>query len=224
LHRLILVEDDAVCGRAVQELFSCHGFEVTWMTEGRTLSDVFRRTRPHLVVLDLMLPDADGAELCSRLRQHSDVPILILSGRSTTLDKVTLFRLGADDYVTKPYEPAELLVRVEALLRRPDLGQTESVLRAGCLTLDPTGYRVICDGNDLKLTRIEFELLRRLMAARGQTTSRDTLLDEIWGRDYSGSLKTLDTHVSSLRRKISQAKPGWKPLRAVRGNGYRFVV
>lgn len=208
----------------MQELFSRHGFAVTWVTEGRTLSEVFRRTRPHLVVLDLMLPDADGAELCSRLRQQSEVPILILSGRTTTVDKVTLFRLGADDYVTKPYEPAELLVRVEALLRRPDLGQSESVLRAGYLILDPAGYRVVCDGNDLKLTRIEFELLRRLMAAAGQTTSRDTLLDEIWGSDYCGSLKTLDTHVSSLRRKISQAKPGWRPLRAVRGNGYRFVV
>ncbi len=224
MRRLLLVEDDLICGRGVHELFRLQGFDVVWLTMGRDVLDTFRKLKPHLVVLDLMLPDTDGATLCGDLRRRSNVPILILSGRTGTLDKVNLFRLGADDYVTKPYEPMELLVRAEALLRRHQRDTSETILQAGCLVLDCVGYRVLCDGSDLKLTRIEFELLKRLMAAGDSITSRARLLDEVWGRDYDGSVKTLDTHVSSLRRKLSLAKPGWSPVRAVRGTGYRFVI
>lgn len=224
MRRLLLVEDDLLCGRSLHQLYSGQQFLVTWLTMGRDVLSTFRRLTPKVVVLDRVLPDCDGATLCAELRRLSNVPILILSGKAATLDKVKLFELGADEYVTKPFEPLELIVRTEALLRRHGRESNPGVIQSGCLRLDSTRYRVLCDGLDLKLTRIEFELLRLLMAAGDQTTSREVLLDLIWGRNYAGSARTLDTHVSSLRRKISQAKPGWSPLRAVRGTGYRFVV
>ena len=193
------------------------GFAPQWLRDG----DEARKVDPDeyaLIILDLMLPGTYGLDLLKCYRQSSDVPVLILSARNDTHDKVRGFKLGADDYITKPFWPEELLARVLARLRRPDLRRGEA-LRVGSLSLDVSGRRVQLDGQDLALTPVEYALLYALMRRSDAAISRASLMDQALDPDRRGTERTLDVHVSRLRKKLGSE--GWR-VQTVWGIGYRL--
>ncbi|MCP3099419.1 response regulator transcription factor [Myxococcus sp. K15C18031901] len=218
-ERILLVEDDARLGAQIVEHLRGAGFEPVWWTEGRTLlpgelPDV------RLVVLDLMLPGTYGLDMLKALRAFSEVPVLILSARNDTLDKVRALKLGADDYMTKPFWPEELIERVRARLRRPALQKSETVLELGSLRLDFQGREVRVDGRVVELTRVEFELLAALGRRPGEALTRQWLAEHVLDPEREGTERTLDVHVSRLRRKLAPAQC----VETVWGVGYRLVA
>ena len=211
------MEDDERLGEQVVEHLRGEGFAPQWLRDG----DEARKVDPDeyaLIILDLMLPGTYGLDLLKCYRQSSDVPVLILSARNDTHDKVRGFKLGADDYITKPFWPEELLARVLARLRRPDLRRGEA-LRVGSLSLDVSGRRVQLDGQDLALTPVEYALLYALMRRSDAAISRASLMDQALDPDRRGTERTLDVHVSRLRKKLGSE--GWR-VQTVWGIGYRL--
>lgn len=181
--------------------------------------------RPDLIVLDLMLPDMDGFELCRRIRQQSDVPVLMLTARTDDVDKIVGLEIGADDYVTKPFNPRELVARVRVLLRRTGKESEESaVLVFGDLTFDPIRKDVRLAGERLQLSPTEFALLQVFVEGPERVWSRDELLDRVWGEDFVGDPRVVDVYVRYLREKLGDdaVNPRW--LETVRGMGYRWLV
>ena len=216
-QRVLLVEDDERLGRQVVDSLRQAGFEPTWVQDGAealTLSpEPFA-----LLILDLMLPGAHGLDVLKHLRRDSDVPVLVLSARNDTLDKVRALELGADDYVTKPFWPEELLARVQARLRRPAL-QREADSVFGELSLDVAGRRAAVAGREVELTRVEFDLLAALARRPGAAVSRAWLVEHVLDPDREGTERTLDVHVSRLRRKLG---PAGRRVATVWGVGYRL--
>lgn len=216
-ERILLVEDDRQLGAQVVEHLRGAGFEPIWWTEGRTLlpgqlPDV------SLVVLDLMLPGTYGMDMLKALRAFSEVPVLILSARNDTLDKVRALKLGADDYMTKPFWPEEFVERVRARLRRPVLQKQEAVLEVGPLRMDLAGHTGSFHGRPVELTRVEFELLAALARRPGEAVTRQWLVEHVLDPDREGTERTLDVHVSRLRRKLGAAHG----VETVWGVGYRL--
>jgi two-component system response regulator MtrA len=211
------VEDDERLGEQVVEHLRGEGFAPQWLRDG----DEARKVDPDeyaLIILDLMLPGTYGLDLLKCYRQSSDVPVLILSARNDTHDKVRGFKLGADDYITKPFWPEELLARVSARLRRPDIRRGEA-LCVGGLSLDIIGRRAQLDGHDITLTPVEYALLYTLMRRTDAAISRASLLDQALDPDRRGTERTLDVHVSRLRKKLGSE--GWR-VQTVWGIGYRL--
>jgi two-component system response regulator MtrA len=216
-ERILVVEDDAQLGAQIVERLEGEGYEVAWLKDG----DAAARTDPapfSLVVLDLMLPGTYGLDVLKSLRAKSDVPVLILTARDHPADRVRGLELGADDYVTKPFWPEELLARVRARLRRPVLSRAER-LSAGGLTLDFGARRVEVEGEPVALTRVEFDLLAALARRPGQAITRDALVDAALDPERMGSARTLDVHVSRLRKKLGAEG---RRIATVWGIGYRF--
>ncbi|MHC4821893.1 MAG: response regulator transcription factor [Planctomycetota bacterium] len=215
--RILLVEDDMRLGRQVNESLVGAGFEVTWLRDG---DEAMHHPMGgySLVILDLMLPGAYGLDILKRLREDIDVPVLILSARNETLDKVRALELGADDYLTKPFWPEELLARVAARLRRPVLARS-GVFQAGDLTLDVEGRRVEVGGKPIEFTRVEFDLLAALARRADSAVTRAWLLENVLDPDREGTERTLDVHVSRIRKKLGGAS---KRLATVWGVGYRL--
>ncbi|GEN12583.1 two-component system, OmpR family, response regulator MtrA [Myxococcus fulvus] len=218
-ERILLVEDDARLGAQIVEHLTGAGFEAEWWTEGRMLlpgelPDV------RLVVLDLMLPGTYGLDMLKALRGFSEVPVLILSARNDTLDKVRALKLGADDYLTKPFWPEELIERVRARLRRPVLQKPESVLELGPLRVDFLGREVRVEGRVVELTRVEFEVLAALARRPREAVTRQWLVEHVLDPEREGTERTLDVHVSRLRRKLAPAQC----VETVWGVGYRLVA
>ena len=212
-ERVLLVEDDESLGRQIVGHLEGDGFLVDWIKDGDTA--LAADPSPYsLVILDLMLPGAYGLDVLKRLREGHDVPVLILSARNETADKVRSLQLGADDYVTKPFWPDELLARVRARLRRPVL-QREGVLRTGCLALDLSARRVEVNGEQKELTRAEFDILAALARRAGSAVARAWLLDAL----QDGTERTLDVHVSRLRKKLG---PAGALIKTVWNIGYRL--
>jgi len=212
-ERVLLVEDDESLGRQIVGHLEGDGFTVDWIKDGDTA--LAADPAPYsLVILDLMLPGAYGLDVLKRLREDHDVPVLILSARNETADKVRSLQLGADDYVTKPFWPEELLARVRARLRRPVL-QREGVLRTGPLALDLSARRVEVEGETVELTRAEFEILSALARRAGSAVARAWLLDAL----QDGTERTLDVHVSRLRKKLG---PAGGLIKTVWNIGYRL--
>jgi two-component system response regulator MtrA len=215
--RVLVVEDDERLGRQVVDSLAEAGYDPHWIREGRAVTpDAIEGAS--LVVLDLMLPGEHGLDVLKRLRRTSDVPVLVLSARNETADKVRALKLGADDYVTKPFWPDELLARVAARLRRPAL-QRSTLVRSGGLSVDLDQRRVSVGGAPVDLTRVEFDLLAALARRLGSAVSRAWLAENVLDPDREGGERTLDVHMSRLRKKLGAAAGA---IATVWGVGYRL--
>ncbi len=220
--RLLIVEDDASIAEPLSSGLRRQGFEVTWVQTG---ADALNAAPHDLVLLDLGLPDLDGQVVCRRLRDRSDVPIVVVTARSDELDRVTLLEMGADDYVVKPFGFRELVARIRAVLRRsgaPGEVQAEEadVVTAGVLIVDRRTRHVTVEDRTISLTPKEYDLLVFLAEDAGAVFTRDQILRGVWDEHWWGSTKTLDVHVASLRRKLGDPDL----IETVRGVGYRMAV
>jgi DNA-binding response OmpR family regulator len=214
---ILVVEDEATIAGSVAARLRKEGFEVEIAADGPSAVIRSRDLRPDLVILDVMLPGMDGLEVCRQLQRHRPVPVLMLTARDSETDVLVGLGIGADDYMTKPFSPRELVARVKALLRRVERrpASARQALRVGDIELDPSGRRVRRAGRPVDLTKTEFDLLVALAEQPGVVLSRERLLAEVWGwRDASGA-RTVDSHVRGLRRKL-----GSDVIRTVHGVGY----
>jgi len=216
----VVIEDDEAISALVATYLEQAGFEVVRECTGEGGFEAVARRRPRFVVLDLGLPDVDGFDLCRRLRGSADVPILILTARDEEADRVIGLELGADDYLTKPFSPRELVARVRAVLRRAEPVPPESrVIEVGELRVDLRTRRATFAGSPLTLRTLEFELLAELARNAGNVVTRDRLLDRVWGLSFAGGTRTVDVHVAQLRKKLG--RPAL--IHTVRSVGYRLL-
>jgi DNA-binding response OmpR family regulator len=222
MNPILVVEDDRRIAALVAKNLEAAGFTCVPAGDGDTALAEFERVGPALVVLDLGLPGLGGLEVTRRLRRGSDVPILMLTARSSDADKVLGLELGADDYLTKPFSPSELVARVRALLRRTTAGQRERVLVFGALRIDPARRDAERDGRRVVLTTLEFELLYFMASRPGQVFTRDALMRHVWGDDRVVSDRSIDSLVSRLRKKLEADPDRPRHLQTVWGAGYRF--
>jgi len=229
---ILVVDDDAKIVRLVRTYLERDGYRVVTAADGPAALDAIEQHRPALVVLDLMLPELDGRAVIRAVRSDEEAgatPILVLSARGTTLDRIAGLEDGADDYLPKPFSPSELVVRVKAILRRtaagaatPDVTSAAGVIRLNGLVLDPARHEVSVDGATVQLTHVEFRLLQTLLEADGRVLSRDQLLDAVWGSDEAEVLdRTVDVHVRRLRDKLGDDADAPRWVATVRGSGYR---
>lgn len=219
----LVVDDEAPLAALVRSYLEREGFEVETAGDGEAGVRVARERRPDVIVLDLMLPGMDGIEACRQIRAFSDAYILMLTAKAEEVDKIVGLSTGADDYVTKPFSPGELVARVRALLRRPREGSGErfAVRRFGDLEIDPLAREVRRDGEPVELTRLEFELLDTLSEQPRVAFTRRQLLERVWG-PWFGDEHVVDVHVANLRRKLGDEARAGRYVRTVRGVGYRM--
>jgi len=220
--RVLIVEDDRRIATLVAKNLQAAGFDCHHAGDGDAALAAFDKVKPVLVVLDLGLPGLGGLEVARHIRRNSDVPILMLTARSTEADKVLGLELGADDYLTKPFGTSELVARVRALLRRTTGASRERVLAFGTLRIDPGRRSAELAGARVELTTLEFDLLWFLASRAGQVFSRDTLMREVWGDDRIVGDRSIDSLVSRLRRKLEADPDDPQYLQTVWGAGYRF--
>jgi two-component system response regulator RegX3 len=224
--RVLVVEDEESYSDALAYMLGKEGFEVAIAADGLTALEEFDRAGADIVLLDLMLPGLPGTEVCRRIRQTSSVPVIMVSAKDDEVDKVVGLELGADDYVTKPYSPRELVARIRAVLRRGDSGATPdaapATLEAGPVRMDVERHVVTVGGTEVLLPLKEFELLEMLLRNAGRVLTRGQLIDRVWGSDYVGDTKTLDVHVKRLRAKIEPDPHQPVHLVTVRGLGYKL--
>lgn len=223
---ILLVEDEASLAESVRYNLEREGFRVAVTPDGRGGLERFRAEQPSLVILDLMLPEMSGLDLCKLIREESQVPIIMLTAKDAEADKVAGLELGADDYVTKPFSMRELMSRVRAQLRRAGMaeaGGDNQVLAGGPVVLDPERHEVRVRGDLVALPPKEFSLLHLLLLRKGRLVTRHFMLEEIWGPDYFGDTKTLDVHVKRVREKVEENPRKPQHIQTVRGLGYKFV-
>jgi two-component system, OmpR family, response regulator RegX3 len=220
---ILLVEDEVSITEPLAEALRSEGFETQVAGTVAEALELAKRD-PDLVLLDLMLPDGSGFDVCRELRKRSQVPIIMLTARGEEADRVVGLELGADDYVVKPFSAREVVARIRAVLRRADAPEPadEVTLEVGDLRLDPARHEVSHQGETLELSRKEFELLHLLMRNAGSVVTRERLIDEVWDPNWFGSTKTLDVHVSGLRRKLGDDPAEPRYLHTLRGVGFRF--
>jgi DNA-binding response OmpR family regulator len=221
-ERVLLVEDDRSIRETTELGLRQAGFRVTSVGDGREALVRFRREPYQLVILDLMLPTLDGFEVCREIRKESQVPIVMLSARTDTVDIVVGLELGADDYVTKPFEMAELVARGRAALRRTTEAPADPVIVVADLEIDPGAFRALKGGSELQLTATEFKLLHELARRPGQVFTRELLLERVWNYEYLGDSRLVDVAVQRLRAKIEDDPAHPQLITTVRGIGYRF--
>jgi DNA-binding response OmpR family regulator len=221
--RILVVEDEQSIRTIVEYALKEAGFSVVTAARGDDALDVVERDQIDLIVLDVMLPGLDGLEVCKRVRAERSIPIIMLSARGEELDKVLGLELGADDYVTKPFSPRELVSRVRANLRRarlePDRG---APLRAGDLEIDAVARTVTRDGQEVTLTYSEFEILHKLASSPRRVFTREELMNHLWKGNFYGDLRSVDVHVRHLRQKVERDPSNPVMIRTVRGVGYAF--
>ena len=224
MAEILIVDDDAHIREVVRFALEKAGHRVAECADGAAALASIDARRPDLVILDIIMPELDGLDVCRELRARSRVPILFLSSRDDELDRIVGLEIGADDYVTKPFSPRELVARVKALLRRaaapPSAEATAEPMRRGEHTLDVARHRCSWREVEVELTAMEFTLLRSLMGAAGRVYTRDELVDRVWGNDYAITDRTVDSHVRRLRRKFAEV--GADPIETVYGVGYRL--
>lgn len=223
MSKILIIEDERKIARFLELELIHEGYEVETAGDGRTGLEKALTWKPDLLILDLMLPELSGIEVCRRLRHESDVPIIMLTAKDDVSDKVMGLDMGADDYMTKPFAIEELLARIRVGLKKHRAAQSAApaVLKAGELALDPASYTVTWAGKPLQLTKKEFDLLRYLMQHAGQAVSRDALLSDVWGYDYTGDTNVVDVYIRYLRHKIDEPF-GVKTIHTIRAVGYKF--
>jgi two-component system alkaline phosphatase synthesis response regulator PhoP len=222
MTKILVVDDEPSIINLVSAYLKPEGYEVYTATDGNAGLKAARTFKPDLIILDLMLPGMDGIELLSRLRRESDVYVIMLTARTDETDKIVGLSVGADDYVTKPFSPRELVARVKAALRRiqtgADAGVERSVLSFKHVRIDVGAHTVSVDDVPIELTSIEFDLLRALAENRGRVLSREQLLEKVWGGEYFGEMRVVDVHLGHVRQKLANESL----IATVRGVGYRF--
>ena len=224
MSRILIVEDERKIARFLELELQHEGYEVETAGDGRTGLEKALTWKPDLMILDLMLPELSGIEVCRRLRHESDVPIIMLTAKDDVSDKVMGLDMGADDYMTKPFAIEELLARIRVGLKKHRAvaaAPAANVLTAGKLVLDPAKYSVTMDGTPISLTKKEFDLLKYLMQHKGLAVTRDALLSDVWGYDYAGDTNVVDVYIRYLRHKIDEPF-GVKTLHTIRAVGYMF--
>ena len=222
-QRILVVEDEANIASFVSVYLQKAGFDVGVARNGAEALAKAGTESPALIVLDLMLPDLDGIDVCRRIRQHSDVPILMLTARDEDVDKIIGLEVGADDYLTKPFNPRELVARVKSVLRRSTTRRLDpevAALEFKSLRIDSGRREVTVEGQEVQLAPKEFDLLWELLDHRGLVLTRDQLLERVWGYTFAGDTRTVDVHVGQLRRKLGEACP----IVTVWGVGYKVAT
>ncbi len=223
MNPILVVEDETDISRLIEYQLKQSGYPVATAEDGASALEQVRKLKPALVILDLMLPDMDGRDVCRAIKANSinrKIPILMLTARSEELDRIVGFELGAEDYVTKPFSPRELVLRVKAILKRNELPvEGEKLIQIGNLLIDAERHHVSIKKKPIQLTHTEFKLLFELASGRGRVFTRDKLLDRVWGYTYEGYARTVDTHIKHLRDKLG-SMGDW--IETIRGLGYRF--
>jgi DNA-binding response OmpR family regulator len=220
VSKVLVVDDDPHIRELVRVFLEKEGLDVYEASDGADALSKLESVKADMVILDVMMPNMDGWELCRRLRQAGDCPLLMLTAKAETSQKIKGFQLGADDYMVKPFEPVELVARVKALLRRSRIASSQTV-EIGGLVMNRKTYQVAVNGNPLTLPVKEFELLFKLASYPGKTLSRTQLIEDIWGYDFEGNERTLDVHINRLRERFPEELHAFK-LTTIRGLGYRL--
>ena len=219
----MIVDDDPNVRELVSVLLQNHGFETCEAIDGRDAMQKITNDNPDLVIIDIMMPNMDGFELCHNLRRYyENMPVLMLTAKGELASKVKGFGLGADDYLTKPFEGDELILRIQALLRRYKI-EASKVIQIGNVIIDKNSYHITIDGVSEDIPMKEFELLFKLAGFPGRTFPRNQLIEDIWGFDFEGNERTLDVHINRLRDRFPEGKSGFK-ITTIRGLGYRLEV
>jgi len=219
----MIVDDDPNVRELVSVLLQNHGFETCEAIDGRDAMQKITNDNPDLVIIDIMMPNMDGFELCHNLRRYyENMPVLMLTAKGELASKVKGFGLGADDYLTKPFEGDELILRIQALLRRYKI-EASKVIQIGNVIIDKNSYHITIDGVIEDIPMKEFELLFKLAGFPGRTFPRNQLIEDIWGFDFEGNERTLDVHINRLRDRFPEGKSGFK-ITTIRGLGYRLEV
>jgi len=224
MERVLVIDDDAELCQLVTRFLSREGFEISWAPNGamgieRALAEDYS-----MIMLDVMMPDRDGFDVLRRIREHSRTPVLMLTARGDTDDRIRGLEMGADDYLPKPFDPAELVARIRAILRRSASQRpVSSAIASGDIELDAGARNVRRKGTPIDLTTVEFDLLGALIRAAGSTVSREELVRNVLGRDFSPFDRSIDTHVCNLRRKLGPLDDGGERIKGVRGAGYLYV-
>ena len=223
--RILLVDDDPNIVQLVRLYLEKENYEVDVAERGDTAVEMFRKNPPHLILLDIMLPGMDGWEVCREIRRTSNIPIIMLSAKGETFDKVSGLEMGADDYIVKPFEMKELLARVKAVLRRynDEEKPSERKLVFDKLEINMDSFELIVDGKKVDTPPKEMELLFHLASSPNRVYTRNQLLDEVWGFDYFGDSRTVDVHIKRLREKLENVSDQWS-LKTVWGVGYKFEL
>lgn len=217
----ILIIDDEEDMRHLLEMYlENSGFQCLSAAGGEEGYAILRQTPINLIILDIMMPGEDGFQVCKKIREKYDIPIIFLSAKGEEWDKVKALQLGGDDYIVKPFSPGELIARIQAVLRRTGITKMDSHLQIGKIVIDRLARNVLVDGTSISLTLKEFELLVCFVDHQSQALSREQLLDLVWGMDYIGSLRTVDTHIKTLRMKLGVGDY----IQTVWGIGYKFEV
>ncbi|MEO5633779.1 response regulator transcription factor [Gaiella sp.] len=217
---ILLVEDEEDIATLVRTYLEREGFGVTWVSRGGDALLALEQNEFRLAILDLQLPDADGLDLCRAIRESSSLPVVIVTARDEEIDRIVGLEIGADDYVTKPFSPRELVARVRAVLRRAEPEETHEAIVAGDIELEHDGRTVSVAGQQIELTGREFDLLAYFLANPGTVMSRERLLERVWGLSFPGGTRTVDVHVAQLRRKLDRPDL----IRTVRGSGYKAAA
>lgn len=225
--KILVVDDEPDILKVIDHRLAREGYDIVTAQDGEEALTMFRQTKPDLVVLDLMLPKIDGFEVCRLIRKESDVPIIILSARGDELDRLLGFRMGGDDYLTKPFSPSELALRVQAVLRRAagygqQMGTSTDIIKCNGLSIDLRGHAVSLHGKEIQLTPKEFKLLWLLASHPDYVFTREHLLDQIWDSDYIGDADNVTVMVSRLREKIEKDPANPHYIKTVWGVGYKF--
>lgn len=220
MNKILVVDDDRRIRDLVKIFLEPEGFQILEAADGVEALYIMEQDKVSMVILDILMPNMDGFTLCEKIREFYEIPLLMVTAKTETQDKVRGFGLGTDDYLTKPFDPQELVVRVKALMRRYEINTSGSI-EIGLTRLDRKKYTVMMAGAASTLPMKEFELLFTLAGAPGRTFSREILIENIWGYDFDGNERTLDVHIGRLREKFPEDVSGFR-IRTLRGLGYRL--
>ncbi|TMO30000.1 MULTISPECIES: response regulator [Pseudoalteromonas] len=224
-QHILVIEDEVKIAELIEKYLYLEGFKTSLIHDGNCALDAVNELNPDLIILDIMLPGTNGIELCSKIRQYSDVPIIMLTARVEEIDHLIGFDVGADDYVTKPFKPKELMARVKAILKRRRMPTNKpSTFTAGNIIVDPSEYKVLVKNEELKLTINEFSLLKILIASPNKVFSRQDLLTMTQGKYFESYERSIDSHIKNLRKKLIQADPDSHYIESIYGVGYKFKI